>query len=288
MIPHIKIENYSIDKDIKLLLRFLNHEYFVQHRFYILSAFPELKRLIENGVSDESAVKTFIEKQAEIHGKEIEKAITEEKADVEKRQKNIFLALKKSMEYKWKEPIIYYAIPTIAPFCPFNEPTFYFSITKVLSGGYKKSCLHIAAHEISHFIFFYYLKYVEEKNKITLLPQSKYFLKEALTAAIFNEEPLKTTLGITKKYNGNFELWDIFLVEKNNKPQQIVDYIRKKYVDSNNFEKLIEDLIITFNKSAKKFEEKQNLWNTYGKKMREKPDILKEYKKAIFINKSPY
>lgn len=283
MIQKIKVENYNPKEDVKLFLRFLNHKYFKQHRLYIFSAFPELKEMMGNDLNTRSVVKKFIEHQNKINARKIRVAVAAERADLLARQKNMFLALQKSMEYEWKEATVYRALPTIAPFSPFGRNMFCFSITRAITGRFKRGLVRVAAHEISHFIFFDYLERVEKKEKITLSPPAKYFLKEALTAAIFNERPLKTALGIKKTYNGNYELWDIFLKEKGGKPKQIVDFIRERYRNAKDFEDFLHGLILLFYKNEKRFKEKQKFWNTHGKTIFSKRNLLKRYRKPIAI-----
>lgn len=288
MIPKIKIENYNPREDVKLFLRFIDHEYFRQHRSYIFSAFPELREMMKDDSNTRRVIKRFIECQNVTNAKKIKAAIMQERADLSLRQKNMFLALQKSMRYEWKKTIVYRALPTIAPFSPFGRNVFYFSITRAITGGFERNLIRVAAHEISHFIFFDYLKRIEKREKIILSPPAKYFLKEALTAAIFNEKPLKTALGIVKTYSGNYELWDVFLKEKWRKPRQIVDFIREKYRNTKNFEGFLRELILTFNKKERDFEEKQKFWNAHGKAIFSKRNLLKQYSTPIIIEKWGY
>jgi len=146
--------------------------------------------------------------------------------------------------------------------------------------------LAVAVHEISHFIFFEYLKKINDINSISLPRDAKYYLKESLTGALFNEEPLRTELKI-ETYLGNPEVQDIFIKSEPNHTELLVDYIRRKYVENKqnnkNFEKFLTSTILKFNDVSEEFSNKRKIWHCWGKELQKNEVELLEYRKPIEI-----
>lgn len=254
----------------------------------ILQVFPDLKESIENSKNEEEAVIEFIDRFYSKHNEEISSAIKESYEEMKESPK-VLQTLGEAMDYSWSENITYIAIPTILPFSPFNGNTFYFSILGRIMKKEKKNVLMTAIHEISHFIFFEILEKIENAEQISLSADAKHYLKESLTAAIFNEEPLKSSLEIKEEYLGNPEIRDIYIKDKKSPEKLIVGYIRGKYIESKNdsikFVDFLKDLTLSFNGSSEKFSEKRQIWNQYGKELFKNETALTDYRQPIEIKK---
>jgi hypothetical protein len=282
ILPKILLQ---IDKkqEISLFLKFLNHPEFPNHRKTILQVFPELRESLENSKNDDGAVSDFIDRFYLKHEAAISSAIQNGKEEM-KGSQGALKALGESMDYHWHKNISYIAMPTILPFSPFNKNTFYFSILSQVLKEDKKSALLVAIHEISHFIFFEILEEIEKTEKISLAPDTKYYLKEALTTALFNEEPLREELKIDD-YLGNPEIRDIYLKDRADSVKNIVDYIRERYVEnkknSGNFKEFLTKLMLLFNRVSDEFLRKRRIWNQWGKELFKNESGLANYRQPI-------
>lgn len=285
IIPKILIE---VDKnqEIPLFSKFLNHPEFPGHRKMILQVFPELKELIKSSENEEEAVAKFIDQFYSKYNIDISSAI-EGGTEEMKESPKALQALGEAMDYNWPENITYIAIPTILPFSPFNNNTFYFSILDRITKKGKKNVLMVAIHEISHFIFFEMLEEIENAEQISLNSDTRHYLKESLTAAIFNEEPLRSSLKIKDDYLGNPEIRDIHIKDQESPVKLIVEYIQKKYTESKNndikFTDFLKDIILLFNGSSEKFSKKRQIWNQYGKELFKNEITLADYRQPIEV-----
>jgi hypothetical protein len=286
ILPKILVQ---IDKkqEVSLFLKFLNHPEFPIHRKTLLQVFPELKELLENSKSDEGAVRDFIDQFYLKHEDAISSAIQNGKEEMKKSQMAL-KALGESMDYHWHNDISYIAMPTILPFSPFNKNTFYFSILGQVLKGDKKNVLLVAIHEISHFIFFEILKEIEDTEKILLAADTKYYLKEALTAALFNEELLRRELKINN-YLGNPEIRDIYLMDQTGSVKILADYIRERYIESKknnrNFKEFLTKITLAFNEISEEFSKKRKIWNQWGKELFKNESILADYRQPIELKR---
>lgn len=285
-LPKLILLDYDKNKDLKIFVRFLNNQYHKQHRNMILRAFPELKELLEKEKNDEFAVRKLIENVYVKYSSEIKRIIEESKKLIKTNSEGAFRALGIAMEYQWGKDAVYTAIPTLLPFCPFENNKFYFSVLWQIKKGPNKDLLMIAIHEISHFIFFDYLKKVKNGEKILTNHNLKYFLQESLTTALFNTKPLKRFFK-TENQLGNPEIRELYVQAKNNKPEKIADYIKEKYIKSKEnkqtFENFITAIVAEFINKPTDFEEKRILWNKNGVSIFSEPTLLKEYQKPIRI-----
>ncbi len=284
--PKIVIQLPNKEKEYELFSRFFNHQFFKQHRNYILNAFPKLNKLLKNFENEESALKNLIDDFYAEHESKIEAIIQGHKAAIEERRDDALQALSSMMEYEWEDGAIYTGIPTILPFCPFEENRFYFSILTEIKNQRKENVLYIAIHEISHFVFFDYLSAIEADKQIQLGEAVKYFLKESLTTALFNTEPLKNILGIDID-SGNPELRELFIQKSGGAKSRIVDWIKSEYLASKELKEpflvFLAELTQKFNSKSKEFEEKKDFWNKHGYSIFENKELLEEYKKPVEI-----
>jgi hypothetical protein len=284
MIPKILVQ-IDQEQEVNLFLKFLNHPEFPNHRTNILQVFPALNELIADLENEDTAVRHFLDKFYIDYKSEVELAIQDSKEELAQSSR-VLDALGQAMDYSWPNNVNYVAVPTILPFSPFQHDTFFFSITGQVMSKSKTSALAVAIHEISHFIFFEYLKKINDVNNISLPRDAKYYLKESLTAALFNEEPLRTELKI-ETYLGNPEVRDIFIKSQSNHAEVLVDYIRRKYIknrqNNKNFEQFLTDLVVKFNDVSEEFLNKRKIWYRWGKELQKNEAELLEYRKPIEI-----
>jgi len=285
ILPKILIEADK-NQEISLFSNFLNHPEFPGHRKMILQVFPNLKKIIESGENEKKAVTKFVDQFYSKHNIDISSAIKESTEEMKESPK-VLRALGEAMEYSWPENVTYIAIPTILPFSPFNGNTFYFSILGRITKKEKKNVLMVAIHEISHFIFFEMLKEIENTEQISLNFNTRHYLKESLTAAIFNEEPLRSSLKIKDDYLGNPEIRDIHIKGQESPVKSIVEYIREKYTESKNndikFTDFLKDIILSFNRLSEKFSKKRQIWNQCGKELFKNEITLADYKQPMEV-----
>ncbi|MEW6616886.1 MAG: hypothetical protein AB1333_00460 [Patescibacteria group bacterium] len=269
-------------EEIKLFQRFLNHPDFPQHREIIIRAFPSLGVYIKKSKSEKRGIIFFRDEFYKKYKKKIRPIIGSTKKEVEKKQEKALVALGGAMDYQWKKRKKYIAFPTILPFSPFGKDKFFFSILNPLFGRHDfYHPLSTAIHEISHFIFFEKVRMIEKKKKIKLSKESEHYLKETLTAALFNEEPLKSTLGLGE-YMGNPEIRDIF-IKKEKKEELFLSFVRRKYRNKTNFDIFLTELVLQCHGSEKEFIKKKLLWDKYGKGIFERKKDFFLYKKSIHI-----
>jgi len=293
-LPQIIVKQ-DLKQEIWSFYSFLNHSEFPELRYSVLGAYPKLENTL-NKSKDEvlQILEQFINDFYKKHENIISTINNEATNLLEQESPQALKMLGNIMEYKWKEKITYFAIPTILPFSPFRKNSFSFSILSKIKenkGCRPKNILRIAIHEISHIIFLEQLEKIEEKESIKLSTDVKHYLKEALTASLSNQEPLKGLLEL-KDYQGNPEIRELYL-EDDGEKIKIADYITKQYLktrkNNKSFEKFLTDLIKTFNKKSDEFTEKRNMWRVLWKKHKMKlfKDlyILDDYKKSIKINR---
>ena len=283
-LPKISI-NINKKKEIRLFSKFLNHPDFPQHRQLILQAFSnDLKiELAENLKDEKKVLIKFINQFYEKNKNTIDLAIQDCKKEMKSSTKAI-RALGKSMDYHWGNNVNYVAIPTILPFSPFSDNIFYFSILDRIKNVGKRNILTTAIHEISHFIFFDLLKEIENEKNFSLSLDVKYYAKETITTALFNEEPLKSALEIDN-YLGNPDIRDIYISDKNKKPKTFIDYTRHQYIKNRNsgnkFKNFLNGFVTTINKASNQFSKKRFIWNQFGRELFKNKKALKEYRQPI-------
>lgn len=190
------------------------------------------------------------------------------------------------MDYKWTRSITYKAIPTILPFSSFGNNIFYFSILGEIKGKNDKNILFIAAHEISHFIFYDILK---KKNIIikSLPTDFKNYFKEALTAVLLNRKPLCNILNL-RDYKGNREIHDLKIKKRDGTIIYFTEFINeyyqaikiKKKKSFNIFLQEILNILLPFNKE---FSKKRAIWNKFGNQLFKNKKAYKIYQYPIKI-----
>lgn len=242
--------------------------------------------MLKKSENEEIALKKLIDDFYAEHESKIEAIIQGHMVAIEEKGGGALQALGGMMEYEWKDGAIYIGIPTILPFCPFEDNRFYFSILAEIKNQRKENVLYIAIHEISHFIFFDYLSSIEKDMQKNLGEEVNYFLKESLTAALFNTDPLKSILGIDID-KGNPELRELFVQKAGGVKSKIAEWVKDEYLASkevkNPFVDFLAELTQKFNSKSKEFEEKKDFWNKHGFLIFENKELLEEYQRPIEI-----
>lgn len=85
---------------------------------------------------------------------EIEDIVKQSQEIIDLKALNCLVTLAKLMDYEPVRDEIFSAVPTLLPFSPTKQPTFYFSIVSTLFNNAPNQILNISIHEISHFLFF--------------------------------------------------------------------------------------------------------------------------------------
>lgn len=286
-IPKIVVQQNQ-DEEIKLFLSFLHHPYYQRKRDDILRTFSDLQEKLNTVNDEKQAVAEFVSKYYKEHEGQISAIIETTKQLFEQKSASALKTVAELMQYTWQADITYYAIPTILPFSPFHGNTFFFSILGELKGKMQKdkNVLSVAIHEISHFIFFDQIKKLTANKEIPEPPKETLdFIKEAVTAFMLNEEPLKTILGI-EGYTGNPELKELF-VEAKDRKEPLVSHLQNLYHAKQQkggdfFVDFVKETMMTFIPLNAEFIEKRRLWNKLGSSGKTDADKL-EYAEPIRI-----
>jgi len=271
IIPDIEVK---IDKesDIKLFNRFLNHPNFPQNRKLVLRAFPDLKDLLDKNDDEAKTVETFVSYFYKENIGKIKKIVNRSRSIIKNHGKESLKVLGKIMDYKWEKELTYEAKPTILPFSPYKNNTFYFSIlSQIKNKDTDKNILEIALHEISHFILFDQLK---KEIDHSLNRDAGHYLKESIAAAILN----KSEFSFPKR-EGNPEIRYIN-ISFQNKKHKLVDFVSEQ-INKKGYKEALKFLVSLFEKNKERFSEKMKLWNKYGKDITKKEDVFEKYKEFI-------
>lgn len=192
------------------------------------------------------------------------------------------------MDYQWTESLTYYAFPTILPFSPFSKNKFYFSILGQIYNKNSKNILFIAAHEISHLIFYDFLEKmnIAERKKGPNEDVKNYF-KETLTAVLLNQKPLSDILKL-KNYSGNPEIHGLKIQKSNGKIDSFFDFLQNYYQTNKikkekHFSVFLKEIIGLLELVAKEFSKKRSIWNRYGNQLSKNHKAFADYQKPIKI-----
>ena len=289
-IPKIKVKK-SINTEIDLFFKFLHHSYYPQNRLKIFQSFPKLESLLKkqkNKSEEKTIIKKFIKKFYKEHNKVIKKIISDSKQTLKEKSYIIVKELAKLMDYQWsKNHPDYIAMPTILPFSPFNNNTFYFSILRQIKEKNDNNLLFIATHEISHFIFFDILKEMEQKINKSLSNDLKNYFKEALTAILLNRNPLCDILNL-HNYKGNPEIRDLQIKKPDNIIISFNEFINEQYEtikikNKKSFKYFLKEILIILLPTNKELSKKRAIWNKYGNQLFKKSAVLRRYQSPIKI-----
>lgn len=256
----VSLRRWNIKSETDLFLGFLNHKDFPQNRNKILAAHPDLKNKL--GIySEKKAVPLYLSELNDFYKKEFNEVLKEAARDF-KKTPFLLKILGEMMDYKWPTQKTYFASPTFLPFSPFRKNDFFFSVLGTIRLGERKNFNLTAVHEISHFILFDIL----QKLNICLPPAALHYLKEALTAALFNMPVMKKALK-ARRYEGNPEIRPIRMVD-GSKTIILKDWIRREYIKNRRSKKSFDEFVILIgnnfiiNKAV--WEQKRKFWNRHG------------------------
>ncbi len=286
ILPEIKFVANSLETEQGLFLRYLDHPKYPSHRNYILTAFPELQAEIAGNSNLTDAVNKFLSAFYVRWAKEIKHIIQSDRELIEQDGSAALRALAETMDYLWPEPVIYSAIPTILPFSPFNDLTFFFSILGRLKRRPGDNVIVVAVHEISHFIFLNQLSKMPQR--LNLSSTAIHLVKEVLTAALLNMSPIRETLHINS-YKGNPETQELYIIQLDGQSTLFVQYLCERYaVYRQNkpgwFNNFIQELITLVHAHNTEFCEKATLWNELGRTTgAARSALLTQYREPIRI-----
>lgn len=286
VLPKIEFVASSLETEQNLFLRYLDHPQYPSHRGYILKAFPELEAAVEINTNVDDAVSRFLNEFYDKWGGKIREIVKSDKNLIDRQGYRALHALTETMDYSWPNPITYHAVPTILPFSPFNETTFFFSILGRLKDRPSDNVIIVATHEISHFIFFDILSKLPHRPNVP--NEVIQFVKEALTTALLNMSPIRETLNIDT-YKGNPETQELYVRDANREDILFVEYLRNRYASYRDsragwFNDFLYELTVIMHDHNNDFREKIKLWN----KFRQSPEderlvTLAKYREPIQI-----
>lgn len=289
ILPKIELKS-STENEAGLFLKFLHHDFHKQQKNMIFNSFPDLKKELENNelAEEKDIIDRFVSNFYNKNSEKIISIINNDKELLSQKGEEIIHALNELMDADWPDRPVIYAIPTILPFSLFQGNNFYYSILARIRRVKVdfRTVLYVAAHEISHFVFYDTLK--EIKPYLFLSKAGEHYLKEALAPAVLNEEPLKNILKL-ENYSGNPELQNLNLSidgEIIGFTKFISNYYHKhKIVNKEKFEDILLGLINILSPADHNLISKKDIWNRYGIKINEDIHAMKIYSDPISINK---
>ncbi len=278
------------EKDAKLLWEFLNHPQFPQLRTSNLVMHPHLKESVGKE-NFEEIVHAYTKSFYVEHAQEIELIYKQSKNLLEQKGSLALQELSRLMDYEWVTGTNYNAYISILTVSTFDDGIFTYSILGELykRNAVKKSLLSVGIHEISHLIFFELLKPIEQKHRIKLHQDGRYFLKEALTTAMLNTETFRSILE-TEPDPGNPEIRKLYITMPHDANILFIEYIKgliiQSKIDKVPFTTLLEKLVLNTHAIEKSLNEKRALWNKHGSAIFKDVALLAAYEASIpFANK---
>ncbi len=273
----------SQETETKFFSRFLHSKLFPQHKYMIFSSFPELKEKIDSSKKKEKIIiREFLTKIREDNKDNIEKSIIFIKNEIEKKGEKSLQILANLMDYKWKlKSEDYILMPTLLPFCPFEDNTFLYSIYRSLKGKVEyPDVLAVSMHEISHFIFFDILK----DKKIELNQDLLYFVKELVAPVLVYQDDFDELF--KKGIIGNYNVLEIYF-EQNNKIVKAFDYFLEMFIKNRqtkkDFSNFLSEMISISKKIEPEIKGKIAFYNKNGMNIMKDPELLKKFQEPIKI-----
>lgn len=278
-IPTISIE-YNLDEEVEQFLKFLHHPLYIQSRKNICRTFPKLEELLGDKKEGEEkkVLREFIQKYRLKRHDRIDNFMRNSQELLSKNAKNVLQELGLLMDYEWSKNFPGYKIvPVILPFTPYNyeKKTWYFSMIRAAQGVEQKDVLLVAVHEISHMIFYDYLRELginwsagDDPEKIAY-----EYLKEILAPVIMNQKSLARYLNLDFYEGGYFGNPDIAFIfvrsSKNGEVLRISRYFQSiyedlKYKKGESFLEILKVMINLILSIKEELRKKRQLWNQYG------------------------
>ena len=281
-LPQIKI-GISPDIDAKAFINFLWHPFLKQNRHKIIKVYPEIESMVSSNSAKED-IKKYLFTLHQQKKEQLEIIKNDQEKIIEEKGEKAFQRLGEIMNYTWENPFTYTAYFSLLPFSPFKEDHFLYSTLNQFKKGISKnkSVLVVAAHEISHLLFFQHLN----KLGIQLSKGTTHLFKEALTAAILQDAKLSAFLDY-KHTEVNPEIKELY-VKKNGRVLKATDYLFYLLIENmdlnKNFLEQLKESLEEFKKSDKDFDEKMDFWNKHGKLIFKDAELLKQFKEPVLID----
>lgn len=269
--PSVRVQ-MDITRDVQEFIKFLYRQSPDKQKL-IVRAYPDLTSAIKLGEgAGKASVDGFIREQYRVRHEQIGTLVADMEKHVQTEGTKVLEALGSVMEYVWPENHTGYTIiPTLLPFSPFQEPTFFFSLERFLrtnahsvASGYGITA--VLAHEVSHFVFFDLLNQMPEETQTACDPVIKYFAKEILAPIVMNDPRLSNILHLVD-YSGNPLLKHISLQRGTDK-ESIVAFFDAEYKHGQAtgfpFLSFVRHLIQTLSSVHSELQQRLTLWSTYG------------------------
>jgi len=263
-LPRLEVKEDK-EQDKKLFVSFMQ-DGGVNYR-KIINSYLKLK--------SEEIVPDFIDQLYSQYKSQIDKIIEKEAGVLKGANNTIFSGLEKVMGCGWDSSLVFYAIPTFLPFCPFGKNCFYFSIyNEVIEGKENRRRVdRIAIHELSHMCWYQKLEKAYKELGFELNHATNYYLKEAFAAIIGECEEFSKINGGHSPANNNVSL---LRVVSNGKEMEFVDFFRKLFNEGRkkglDFDAILKEVLRIGQGIQNELDEKWSLWNKYG----DSPDKLSE------------
>lgn len=270
-IPPVVVK-LDIERDVQEFLKFL-YRSSPEKQKLILRTYPDLDAAVQlGGDAGQKVVADFVRDQYCANQDQIEVLVADMEKQVRANGARVLKSLGEVMEYSWTDDDGgYTVIPTLLPFSPFQQPVFFFSLTRFLhvkaqSVATDYGLMAVLAHEISHFIFFDILGQMPEKIHTKCDKTVRHFAQEILAPVVMNDPRLNGILHLTN-YGGNPFLKHV-TVRRGAKEQNIVAFFQAEYerkrTNSVSFKEFVSYLIETLYVIHSELQERLSLRDTYG------------------------
>lgn len=281
-IPKITILD-NAQRDADMVWRFLHHPQSPSFARYITNIHPELGKISD----DESAVRHWVAMWHEQHANELHGIKEAQEKILNEKGAPAFALLSNIMDYAWPSDTLYTAFFSLLPFSPFEGNSFFYSVLQDISGKNDpgRSVLSVGIHEISHFIFFVYVRSMTKNTGWSLQQDAVNYLKEALTTVIMNTSEFRKLFG-TEPHKGNPELSELY-IQDSTTPMTIVPWLERQYAQSRNeqvaFSDWLERMITLFHSAEPSLSTHMSLWRKYGPTIMNDPTLLDQYRVPISL-----
>ncbi len=289
-VPSVHIRK-DVDADIEEFLRFL-YRNTPEKRALVIRTYPELAKAVELPEEQGSAQVTgFVRRYYREHAEAVDVLVADMEARLASDAARVLAALGTEMDYAWPSDASgYIVIPTILPFSPLREPVFYFSLERFLrvrattvTGEY--SILSTLAHEVSHFIFFAFLRTLPADVQALYTNDLVYLAKEILAPVVMNRPRLEQVLHLTD-YGGNYLLHHL-VVSRDGKAENIVRFFENEYEQARESGASFEDFLANYMKTLASIKEplheRATLWNEHGASLLKDETLRARYCEPIVL-----
>ncbi len=265
-LPHVNF-HIDVEKDIERFEFFLSNSSYRAKRPIVLNYYPKLAEQIRAGKHEREAVHEHVHEMYRRYEQQLLNILTEVQEEYAASEM-AFAALSKIMEFPELGERTYSAIPTFLPFSPLGEDVFFFSIASSIASHRRLPFreVTIGVHEISHFIFNEQYNRWKKKGHTKLNQPAHHYLKEALTAAIMDQQAFRNFFDYPNLYHsisypGNPELRNL-MISYHGETTSIVEYIKQEVLlASIGYTHGLGYVCEAFGSADTAFSEKWQLWN---------------------------